>query len=334
MASRRLAVAALLLATAVARPAIAAPTAADRETARTLMEEGRTLRDRKDFQGALDRFQRADSIMHVPTTGYELAATQASLGLLVEARDTIAHIRSLPARPNEPLPFREARKHANDLDNSLAGRVPGLTIILRGGPAGVDPTVTIDDIPVPNAVLGIPRKVNPGHHVIVAKVDNAQGRQEVDVKEGETRDVSVSLVASGPAVVAAPVAPEAPAPPPPAQSHALTYASIVVGSVGIAGLGVGAVTGVLTLSKKSSLKTECPNGPCPPSAFSTLDSAHTLATVSTVAFIAGGVCTAAGVVGVLVGSKKHGPSDEQPPQAAIAPWFGPGGAGAAVTGRF
>src|SRR5271157_3775010 len=47
--------------------------AADRETARSMMQEGRDLRDKGDLKGALQRFKAADDIMHVPTTSLEVA---------------------------------------------------------------------------------------------------------------------------------------------------------------------------------------------------------------------------------------------------------------------
>jgi hypothetical protein len=332
-AARAFAIAALLATSIVSAPVRAAgPSAADRETARALMEEGRDLREKKDLTGAADRFQRADAIMHVPTTGYELAVTQAALHLLVEARDTLARIRSTPGGANESRQFRDARKRAQELDDSLAGRVPGLTIVVNGAPAGVEPAVTIDDVPVPAAALGVPRRVNPGHHVIVAKTDAADGRQEADLAEGETKPVTLVLVATAHA------SPEPPSDTPTSSpspggggSKTLTYGGIVVGGAGVAGIAVGAVTGVLTLSKKSSLQSECnASHQCPPSSFGTFDSANSMATISTVAFIAGGVCLAAGITGVLLGTRK-GTSDESP-KVSLSPFIGPGGAG--VSGRF
>src|SRR5688500_11391499 len=52
------------------------PSAAQKETARGLMAEARDLRERGDLQGALTRFSAADSLMGVPTTGFEMAVTQ------------------------------------------------------------------------------------------------------------------------------------------------------------------------------------------------------------------------------------------------------------------
>src|SRR5271155_3196834 len=110
MASRtlkRAATAWLVSSMLVAGVAHAQPTAADRETARTLLQQGREPRERGNQAEALKRFKGAYEIMHVPTTALELARAQVALGRLVEARDTIAAIRQIPERPGDPAPFKE-----------------------------------------------------------------------------------------------------------------------------------------------------------------------------------------------------------------------------------
>ena len=82
--------AALLASMLVTTSARADPTAADRETARTLMDQGNVLKDKGNLEEALKRFKAADEIMHVPTTAVPVAKLQVALGLLVEARDTLA----------------------------------------------------------------------------------------------------------------------------------------------------------------------------------------------------------------------------------------------------
>jgi hypothetical protein len=335
MASRRLGVALLTGALVVAplRVAHADPSAADRETARSLMEEARELRDKNDLRGALDRFQRADAIMQVPTTGYELAQTQVSLGLLVEARDTIVRVLHTAGGPREPAPFRAARKNAQALNESLQGRIPGLTIVVHGAPAGETPTVAVDDVEVPSAALGVPRRVDPGHHVVTAKTASAEGRAEVDVQEGQTKEVPVALVAAPvkpvPAVETPPVEETAPPPEPAKRSHTLTYLGFGLGVVGVA---VGSVTGLMALSKKSALTSECnASGHCPASAFGDVDSANTLATVSTIAFVAGGFGVAVGVVSLFLGGSSE-KKDAAPAQARVEPWIGAGFGG--VRGQF
>src|SRR5438270_8546116 len=94
---------AFLIAMALSTRALADPTPQEKETARNLMDEGRELRDeKKDVKAALQRFTAADQIMRVPTTAFEVASTQALLGQLVEARETLSRVLSSPAKPGEP----------------------------------------------------------------------------------------------------------------------------------------------------------------------------------------------------------------------------------------
>ena len=90
--------------------------------ARAMMADGRDLRERRDLKAALKSFQSADSIMRVPTTALEVARTQVALGQLVEARDTLHKLASLPESPSDPIPFRDARTEAERLDGEL-GRI-------------------------------------------------------------------------------------------------------------------------------------------------------------------------------------------------------------------
>jgi len=331
---------ACLLAAAAAH---ADPTSADRETARTLMQQGREARDKGDLKEALKRFKGADDIMHVPTTALEVARALVALGQLVEARDFIAEIRQIPAKPNEPAPFKEARKKADDLDASLNGRIPSLSISVTGAPDGATPTVSVDGVQLPAGALDLPRNVDPGHHVVAAKVvakaATGEGSQEVDVREGEQKPVEVALV-----MTAVPQEPEPPAPepkpeapPPPTTSHSptvLTWASVGLGGVGVA---AGTVTGIMSLSKKSTLQGECPGNTCPPgTASSDLDSANRFATISTIAFIAAGVGAGVAVVTLIVGHQEQSVPAAAPPQTdsglVLRPWIVPGAAG--VVGRF
>jgi hypothetical protein len=112
-----------LLLVLLTTPAWAAPSESQKEAARNLMAEGRELREQRDLAGALSRFQMADAIMGVPTTGYEVAATQAELGQLEEARVTLRKLLSREAAPDEPAPFKLARGKAAELDAELAARL-------------------------------------------------------------------------------------------------------------------------------------------------------------------------------------------------------------------
>jgi hypothetical protein len=348
MVSRRtVAALAALVSLLSAAAAHAEPTSADRETARTLMQQGREAREKGDLKEALKRFKGADDIMHVPTTALEVARAQVALGQLVEARDFIAEIRQIPAKPNEPTPFKEARKKADDLDASLNGRIPSLRISVTGAPDGAEPTVSVDGVALPASARDLPRNVDPGHHVVAVKVATktavGEGSQEVDVREGEQKPVEVALTMTAVEQPAPPPAatepPQPETPPPPTHSHSptvLTWAGVGLGGVGIV---AGTVSGILTLSKKSALKSECgPSNVCTTgTATSDLSSANSFATVSTIGFIVAGVGAGVAVVTLLVGhDEQAAPASATPPQTdsglVVRPWIGLGAAG--VGGRF
>ncbi len=306
------------------------PNAADKETARRLMSEGRAHRKQGDLKAALQSFIAADGIMHVPTTGVEVAKVEVDLGQLVEARDVLLSVTRIPEAGNEPRAFAEARATAQTLGAELASRIPSVLVKLTGGAPGVVAKVTMDGVQIPPVALTAPRAVDPGHHVIVATVPGAEPKQaEVDVKEGETKEVGVDLTPpEGSTPVAASKPAETGGTPP------LRLASYVSFGVGGAGLIVGAVTGILAITNLSSAKGQgCVGNQCPPSASSDLNTATTMATLSTVGFIVGGVGVGGGVVAFLLSRRSPPPADTSQPAAPTVSFdLAPGGVG--VHGTF
>jgi hypothetical protein len=355
-------VATVALLTAWAGVASAEPNAADRETARSLMQEARDLRDKGHTQDALKRFKAADDIMHVPTTGLEVARTQAAMGMLVEARDTIANIRKLPSSPSDPAPFQDARAKADELDTALESRIPALNISVTGGADGETASIVIDGVPVPAAAVGLPRKVDPGKHTIVAKGAAGRGEQSVDVKEGEQKDVQVALASGGGDSSSSEGnegqsghAESADAGGP--KSHGPTLLTWIGAGVGGAGLLAGSITGLMSISLTSKLKSECSQGACVSGTQGGNDyaSANSLATISDVTFVVAGVGAAVAVASLIIGHSEgdgatkardnaapagegETPSDPSAAPAApqsrlrVVPWVGVGSAG--VVGVF
>ncbi len=304
------------------------PTAADKETARRLMSEGRSRRDANDLTGALQSFQAADALMQVPTTGLEVARTQIAMGKLIEARDKLLAVARTTPVPGEPRPFAEARATAETLGNDVEARIPTLRITLVGLAAGATPKVAVDGAEIPPAALVAPRAIDPGHHVVTANVDGPPKTQELDITERETKVVTLDLTVT-------------PQPPPPEaetrsesspRNHVLSFIGFGVGAAGII---AGSVTGLLAISSFNSAKSKgCVDNRCPPASYGDLDTASTMATTSDIAFIVGGVGVAVGVVGLFVGNK--GSSDANVPGGTaaftVSPWLGPGSAG--VHGSF
>jgi hypothetical protein len=190
--------------------------------------------------------------------------------------------------------------------------------------------------------MGLPRAVDPGHHVVAAKLagktSQGEGSQEIDVREGEQKPVEVVLtVAAIPEQVEGPpAAPEPEAPPPTTKSHSPTI--LTWAGIGLAGAGVitGTVTGLMSMSKKSALQGECANDVCGPSSYSDYDAANTYATISTIGFIAAGVGAGVALVSLIVGHEEPSAAPAMPPQGetglVVRPWIGVGAGG--VSGSF
>lgn len=315
----------------------AQPTAVQKETARELMAEGRELRDKGDSEAALTRFGAADSLMGVPTTGFEVAATQAQLGRLVEARETLRRVLAIAQSPDDPEPFNEARSKARALDQQLLARIAGLRFSIRGVAPDAVIEVTVDGEPVPKAVLSLPLRVNPGHHVIVARAAGREVRREVSTAEGQTSAVELELgggatpmAAAEPGVAAPPAKASSPVQPVAARNGLPTLA-YVGGGVALAGAVVGSIAGISAISHKNDAKKACVAGNCPPATWSDLDSAHAMATVSTVGFVVAAVGVVVGAGAVLLDGDEPGSGDRA---FLVAPDITPQSARLTVAGRF
>jgi hypothetical protein len=296
------------------------------------MAQAREQRDKGDLAGALKNFQAADTIMHVPTTAYEVARTQVALGLLIEARETLAATLRMPASPSDPPPFAAARKNAETLDDEIVKRIPSLLVNVSMPDPGATLTITIDDLPIGAILTGVPRKLNPGHHVVVARAGGAQATAAVDLAAGDTKTVELVLNRPAPVAAVVPVVEPAPSSTTSSSSGLPVLAYVGLG-VGAAGLAAGTITGLLSIGKKGDLETTCPGGACPRSAEGDLDSARTLATVSNVSFVVAGVGAAVAVIAILTSR-----SESAPPASAarttrtIRPYGGLGGGG--IRGSF
>ena len=274
------------------------------------MTQGRALREKSDFSGALELFRAADAIMGVPTTGYELAKAQADVGQLVEARATVRSLLAAPRQANEPEPFTEARRRAEELDAALDKRIGALRFVITGAAPSESLRITVDGEEVPAPALRLPFRVNPGHHRVVAEAHQQRVEREIDARERDTVDVPLPLpVGVGAAPSAAPTTAGANGLPAHTEPRipALAY---VGGGIAAAGLVVGSVTGLLASSKAHDAKAGCVDVRCPPSTWSNLDSARALATASTIGFAVAGAGLATGIIALLLAKPSAEPASQ------------------------
>jgi hypothetical protein len=88
------------------------PAAADRARADALLKSGDTKLAAGDGNGALADYLAADSIVGTPMTRLAVGKAHAAMGLLLEARETLAGVKLLPAAATDPPAFKAARDEA------------------------------------------------------------------------------------------------------------------------------------------------------------------------------------------------------------------------------
>jgi hypothetical protein len=233
-----------------AQPAASPPTAIDddtRNSARKLGEEGNKLFAEGDFAGALDRYRRAEALVSVPTLGVRIARCLERLGRLVEATEKYVQVTRTEITPDSLPQHVEAVSQAKAELAALKPRVPSIVVQLDPpeGPA----EVTIDDKPLPAALIGAGRSVDPGRHVIVAVRGGKSDKKVIEIGEGRTETVTLS--------VGAYVPPPSTRAEPSGLAEPLRIAGIVGLALGGASLVAFGVTGGLAMSQGADLEQRC-----------------------------------------------------------------------------
>jgi hypothetical protein len=298
--------------------------------ARTLGIQGVQLADAGKCPEANEKLQRAESLHHAPTILDRLGECQVSVGELVEGTENLNAVVREPLSANAPKVFHDAQDRAQKV---LASATPKIAhLVIRITPAEAKASVAVGGKAVPDALIGSERPTDPGTHEVTATaVGYKPASTTVTLAEGGHQDITLLLEKDPNAVAAVPPTTTTPAtdaggptaPPEPASAHSKTPAYIVLG-IGGAGLVVGSITGALAFGKAS----DCPNKVCKNQ--SDLDSAKSMATVSTIGFGVGIVGVAVGTIMLLTGNKSEAPpaaASRPAPKLAVQPWFGVNTAG-------
>lgn len=170
-----------------------AQSAADKATARQVATEGISLFNAGNYADALDRMRRAQALYAAPVHLLYIARSEVKLSQLVEAAEDYQTLVRFSLPPNPPKAFADAVEDGKKELAELEPRIPKLQ--LKVEPANVQGVeLTIDDKPVPAAVIGIERPINPGAHQIKVKAPGYKdAASSVDVKEAETKTTTLTL---------------------------------------------------------------------------------------------------------------------------------------------
>lgn len=313
---------------------------AERAGARAQAVAGAQAFEKGQWQESLDRFTRAESIVHSPTHLLFIGKSQLQLGQLVQAHESLMKVVNEKADAGASAAFleaqRDAQKEAQSLLDQLEPRIPQLRIILNGAPSG-GTQVTMDGEVVPAALVDVPHPVNPGQHVLKATASGLAGEATVSIAEGQTQTTTIQLAPQAGAMGGA--TPTSGAQVSSTQQDVGTtqtsdpkktyrIVSYVGLGVGVVGLGVGTVFALQYGSKESEandLNDRCRPAGCSPQdrqAIKSLDDdANSAGTIATIGLVAGGVGLATGVTFLVL--SLGGSSPQSANRSHVQPYVGP-----------
>jgi hypothetical protein len=280
----------LLLVTAVAN---AAPSPAEAARADALFKEGLRLFEGGQTAKACAKFDESYQIDPALGTLQNLALCHEKEGKLAIAYDEFTQLSAKARDAGKTQRADVARDHLAALDTKVAR-------VTLAFPDGVQ--VAAVEVDAVARDWRAPIALEAGHHVVTAHAEGRpDARVEVDAPPtGGSQTVPVTFALPAPAPAPAAV-PQPPAPAPASTSSGGPPGVVLWGlaGVGAAGIVVGSVFGVLTLTQKADGDSHCTGAYCDASGLSSQDSAHTSATVSTVAFAVGLAALAADAVILL-----------------------------------
>lgn len=332
---RALSCLAALLASALSQVAWAQGTAPSK-TAESLFAQGKQALESSDYAHACPLLQESYGIDPATGTLLALAVCHEGVGRTATAWREFRTAADGAAREGRTDRARFAEAHITKLEAHLSKLK---VAVASDSPPGL--VVEVDGTALPVDQWGAEQAIDPGHHVVTAHAPRRKPwTGAVDIgPEHDVQTVSVgALVLEAADEAAAPVpaaSPAADASASPTSEDASTStpgswkrpAGWIVGGVGVAALGAGAVFGVLAITKSSDAKSKCSPSSCTdPAAVSENQDAKTAATISDVAIGVGVAAVAVGAFFLLSAP----PAPAQSTGLHVVPVVGRERAGAAL----
>lgn len=308
---------AIALAVGSTSPAWAGGSPKDKQEAKALVKDAGKAAKEKRWADAAKALARADELDPDPQTKLDLARALVPMGKLVDASRALNGVTTSAKGPSAKKQVDAAQKLLAEIEP----RIPWLKVTVQ--PPGASAKTAIDGHDV-DAKDELP--VDPGEHVITVEAEGFEpAEKQVRLAEGKHEKITISLEPT-----AAPVAKKADDDS--GGGGGSVVPAVLAFGVGAAGIGVGSVFGIMAFNETSKVEQNCKGTKCPARVQSALDTAKTNGTVSTIAFIVGGVGVAGGIVLLLTSGGSAKADDGADKAAHVRPFVGPGQAG--VTGTF
>lgn len=255
----------LCLAGAADAPLAFCQTPEERAGARTAADRGYDAFKSGDWAEALDLFGRAESLVHSPVHNLYIARSHARLGHLIEAQEAYLRLVREGMSPGASAAMRAARTEAETELIPLEPQIPLVTLIVEGQ-TGERLEVEQDGRPLPAALLGVARPLNPGEYTWQARSASRQSAAEkrtvaagsqttVTLRLTEERELASSTSATDPA---SPLQDGTPSPHTAQGPSGWVYAGF---GVAVTGLALG--TGFLLYQGRLEDRIRCESNICP-----------------------------------------------------------------------
>ena len=324
---------AILLAPAVAGAQTATPSSA---VARALYGEGLQLQQAGNWDEACPKFEEAYRIEKRVASGFHIAECHEHYGRTATAWALFADMVTLAQQQDRASQATEAQAKAD----ALLPRLLKLRVVVTDASDSVQIAITRGGQLLFRGRSDVAIPIDPGVcHIEVSAPAHVPATREVDVQGvGTTVSETFSKLepvsglkpgttpppSAPPPAPITPSAPEPPAVPNDGASDELERGAqqrtlgVVVGSAGLAALGVGTVFGIMTLSKTAEAEDYCPSrDACFDEGADLMDEAATTATVSTALFAVGGAALVAGVITYFI-APASGPDEARSPASHFA----------------
>jgi hypothetical protein len=269
---------------------------AQQAAADALFDSARATMGKGAFAEACEQFRASDKLDPAVGTELNLADCEEKRGHLASAWELFRTVSEKLPENDERAPMARARAQA------LEPRVPKLTLTLADG-APKNSSLRDGDLDLGSAAFGVALPMDPGAHDLVISAPGFEPRTfQVRLAEADTQTVTVSPgAATRDAANPSPTLDRKMAQKTPQNVGANTRTlGFALAGVGGTAVGVGAVAGLLMLSKKHTVDEEChPDKSCSSAGVDAAHSAHTLQMVSNIGWVVGAAALGAGAYFIL-----------------------------------
>jgi hypothetical protein len=284
----------------------------DPAAAEALFRQGREAMEAQRYAEALPRFVESQRLEPAVGTLMNIATCEEKVGRLASAWQRWNEaIDALPAT-DDRLTF--ARNRAKALEQ----RLPRLAVSLAS-PRDQGARVFRDDVELGPASQGALLPIDPGLHTVTVQMPGHRTEKTtVHLGEGEKKQIEVH---SGAAATTVPSEREEPTEAPWRRTVGWTLTGL-----GVAGVGVAAVSGLMRMEDRGTVETNCPDNVCiNQKGLDAVASGRTLTAVNTAGWIAGGVGLGSGLYFLLSGGRSSASAPRVTPSVArdgFSFWYG------------